>query len=38
VQRLNQVKNAPRAAAPTLRRRVPDYQEFARVVDLIGEL
>jgi hypothetical protein len=38
VQRLNQVKNAPRAAAPTLRRRVPDYQDFARVVDLIGEL
>ena len=38
VQRLNQVKNAPRAAVPTLRRRVPDYQDFARVVDLIGEL
>jgi hypothetical protein len=38
VQRLNQVKNAPRAASPTLRRRVPDYQDFARVVDLIGEL
>jgi hypothetical protein len=38
VQRLNQVKNSPRGAAPTLRRRVPDYQEFARVVDLIGEL
>ncbi|HEX9871036.1 MAG TPA: hypothetical protein VGC99_21050, partial [Candidatus Tectomicrobia bacterium] len=38
VQRLNQVKNAPRAAAPTLRRRVPDYREFARVLDLIGEL
>jgi hypothetical protein len=38
VQRLNQVKNAPRAAAPTRRRRVPDYREFARVLDLIGEL
>jgi hypothetical protein len=38
VQRLNQVKNAPRAGVPTLRRRVPDYREFARVLDLIGEL
>ena len=38
VQRLNSVKNAPRASAPTLRRRVPDYRDFARVVDLIGEL
>jgi hypothetical protein len=38
IQRLNQVKNAPRAAAPTLRRRVPDYRDFARVLDLIGEL
>jgi hypothetical protein len=38
VQRLNRVKNAPKAAGPTPRRRVPDYREFARVLDLIGEL
>jgi hypothetical protein len=38
VQRLNQVKNAPRAGVPTPRRRVPDYQEFAHILDLISEL
>jgi hypothetical protein len=38
VQRLNHVKNAPKAAGPTPRRRVPDYQEFARAVELIAEL
>jgi hypothetical protein len=41
VQRLNQVKNAPRAGivgGPTPRRRMPEYQDFARILDLIGEL
>jgi hypothetical protein len=38
VQRLNQVKNAPRAGGPTPRRRVPDYRDFAHVLDLLGEL
>ena len=38
VQRLNHVKNAPKAGAPLPRRRVPEYQDFARLLELIGGL
>ena len=37
VQRLNQVRNAPRAGGPTPG-RAPEYKEFARLLTLIGEL
>lgn len=37
VQRLNQVENAVRASGPTPERG-PRYEDFARVLDLIGEL
>lgn len=37
VQRLNQVKNAPRAGGPTPE-RAPEYKDFARLLTLLGEL
>ena len=37
VQRLNNVKNAPRASGPTPG-HAPQYEDFARVLDLLNEL